>query len=118
VTHENLNLSPALIWLVILCVGLGTFALRAAGIVILGKIVQPQWFERALRYVPPAILGALISSSLLIRHDTIDFSFTNVRLLAAMLAAVVAWWRKSLFWTIAAGMIALWVLTFGASAMA
>ena len=113
-----MNPTSASIWVVIIAVGLGTFLLRASGIVLLGKREQPEWLQRALRYVPPAILGALLSSSLLIRDNAIDIGFDNHRLMAAILATAVAWWRKSLFWTIAAGMIALWLWSLGATALA
>jgi len=40
----------------------------------------------------------------------LDLSFGNVRLLAGVLAALVAWRTKNVLLTIAVGMVALWVL--------
>ena len=103
---QNLTL-----WLIILVAGLGTFSLRLSFIVLLEKMKEPELMRRALKYVPPAVMAALVSSSLLIRDDAIFLSLDNHRLLAAMIAAVVGWRTRSLLWTILSGLIALFALT-------
>jgi len=105
-----MNTSPAMLWLTIFGVGLGTFALRASCIMLLGKFEQPPWMEAALRYVPPAVLAAIISSSLFIEGEVVRVDVSDPRLAAAACAAVVAWLTRSLFFTIAAGMVVLWLL--------
>jgi branched-subunit amino acid transport protein len=47
---------------------------------------------------------------LLLRDDEFDLSLGNLRLLAGVLAALVAWRTKSVLLSIAAGLGALWVL--------
>jgi branched-subunit amino acid transport protein len=44
----------------------------------------------------------------LIHSDRIDFSLGNARLLAGLLAIVVAWRTRSAMLTIIVGMLALW----------
>jgi branched-subunit amino acid transport protein len=56
------------------------------------------------------VLTAIIVPELLYRNDQIDVSLTNVRLLAGLIAIVVAWRTKNALITIGVGMIALWVL--------
>jgi branched-subunit amino acid transport protein len=47
---------------------------------------------------------------LLIRSGSLDFSFANTRLLAGIVAIIVAWFTKNTLLTILAGMIALLIL--------
>jgi branched-subunit amino acid transport protein len=88
--------------------GLVTFAIRLSFIALLGKVELPLVVIRALRFVPPAVLSAIILPEMLVRDGAIDLRPGNVRLIAGVLAAVVAWRTKSVVLTIAVGMAALW----------
>jgi branched-subunit amino acid transport protein len=79
--------------------------------VLLGRIEIPLVVQQALRFVPPAVLTAIVVPELLYRNGQIDVSLTNLRLLAGLIAIVVAWRTKNALLTIGAGMIALWVLS-------
>jgi branched-subunit amino acid transport protein len=98
-------------WLpVFLAAGLVTFATRLSFIALLGKVEVPPLLTRALRFVPAAVLSAIIFPELLVRDGAVDLSPGNPRLLAGALAAVVALRTRSVAWTIASGMAALWGL--------
>jgi branched-subunit amino acid transport protein len=47
----------------------------------------------------------------LMPHGQFNLSFGNARLLAGVLATLVAWRTKSVLLTIAVGMIGLWALS-------
>ncbi len=98
------------LWLIIVGMGLVTFGTRLTPIVLLGRIEIPVIVQRALRFVPPAVLTAIIVPELLYRNNQIDVSVTNLRLLAGLIAIVVAWRTKNALLTIGVGMIALWIL--------
>ncbi len=98
------------LWLIVIGMGLVTFGTRLTPIVLLGRIEIPLIVQRALRFVPSAVLTAIIVPELLYRNDQIDLSLANVRLLAGLIAIVVAWRTKNALMTIGVGMIALWVL--------
>jgi branched-subunit amino acid transport protein len=98
------------LWLIVIAMGIVTFGIRLVPIVLLGRIEIPLVVQRALRFVPPAVLTAIIVPELLYRNDQIDVSVTNVRLLAGLIAIVVAWRTKNALLTIGSGMIALWVM--------
>ena len=55
-------------------------------------------------------MAALVSSSLLVQQGQLAISLDNRRLLAALLAAVVGYVTRSLLWTIASGLLALFAL--------
>ena len=101
---------PFSLWMLFLAIGAGTFLLRLSFIYLFGKVQMPQWLGRALRYVPVTVLAALVTPALTSPTGSLDLSFGNVRLLAGLAGALVAWKTKNVLWTICVGMIALWVL--------
>ena len=98
------------VWLLLIGMGLVTYAIRLSLIVLIGRVDVPPIIQRALRFVPPAVLSAIIFPELLRPGGALDLSFGNVRLLAGVLAAGVAWRTKNVLLTIGVGMVALWVL--------
>jgi branched-subunit amino acid transport protein len=99
------------LWLTVLLGGLITYAERLSLIAPMGRITLPPVLVRGLRFVPPAVLTAIIVPELLLPHGELDFSFGNARLLAGVLAAVIAWWSRNVILTVVSGMVTLWVLT-------
>jgi branched-subunit amino acid transport protein len=98
----------ASIWLILVAAGLLTYLTRLSFIGILGKWAPPRWVSRALRFVPPSVLTAILIPELLI-HDN-QLVLANPRLLAGFVAAAVAWRSKNVVLTIAVGMIVLLIL--------
>jgi branched-subunit amino acid transport protein len=98
------------LWLILIGAGVVTYATRLSFILLLERVEIPLRVRRALRFVPPAVLSAIIFPELLLRDDGLDVSLGNVRLMAGVLAALVAWRTKNILLSIAVGMGALWVL--------
>jgi branched-subunit amino acid transport protein len=65
-----------------------------------------------LRFVPPAVLSAIIVPELLRPAGVLSVSLANPRLLAGLLAALVVWRTRNAFAAIAVGMLAFWALQF------
>ena len=91
-------------------IGLGTFLFRFSFIYLYGKIKLPEWLRRSMRFVPAAVLAALIFPAILVDGDIIWISLQNPRLIAGLFAMVVAWRTKSLLGTIASGLGVFWLL--------
>lgn len=100
------------IWLVMLLGGLLTFGMRLSFIYLLARLDVPDVIWRALRFVPAAVLSALVMPALLMPAGHIDLGFGNHRWLAGLLAVVVAWRTRNMLLTILAGMIAIAILQF------
>lgn len=98
------------LWLIIIGMGVITYAIRLSMIVLLEKVDITPTIKQALRFVPPAVLSAIIFPELLQPGGTLDLSLGNERLLAGLLAMLVAWLTKNVLFTIAAGMVVLWLL--------
>ena len=98
------------IWIVMISIGLLTFATRFSFILLLEKINLPRNFQRALRFVPIAVLSAIIAPELGYSNNVLAISLTNPRLLAGLFATLVAFRTKNVILTILAGMTVFWVL--------
>jgi branched-subunit amino acid transport protein len=98
------------IWLVMLLGGLITFLTRFSLIYLFGKFNVPETIRQTLRYVPPAVLSAIIFPELFLRDGTMNLSLDNTRLLAGLVAIAVAWFSKNTLITILVGMLALFLL--------
>lgn len=98
------------IWLTMAGMGAVTFITRLLPIVLLEKLRLNGAWQRALRFVPPAVFAAIIVPELTSGGQAILSAAGVVRLPAAMLAAVVAWRTRSVLLTIITGMAALWLL--------
>jgi branched-subunit amino acid transport protein len=103
-------MSTTTFWLAILGAGAVTFALRLSFMALLGRIEVPPFLERALRYVPAAVLTAVVIPLLFYQDGALEISLGNERLLAGLLAAVIAWRTRNVLLVLGGGMAALWAL--------
>jgi branched-subunit amino acid transport protein len=98
------------IWLVMLLGGLITFGMRFSLIYLFGRFEIPETIRRALHYVPPAVLSAIIFPELFLLDGSLDLSLGNTRLLAGLIATLIAWFTRNTLITIVVGMLALFLL--------
>lgn len=98
------------IWLVFIFGGLLTYATRISFILLFDYIETPTWLRRALKFVPPAVLMALIFPELLLHKGALDISLGNLRLIAGSAAILVAWRTRNIWLTILIGMITIVLL--------
>jgi branched-subunit amino acid transport protein len=99
------------IWIVILLLGLGTFCLRFSFIYLAGRVDLPAQMTRALRFVPAAVLSAIVLPALTYDHGgALNLSFRNPYLIAGLIAGVTAWRTRSMLTPLCVGMVAVWLL--------
>jgi branched-subunit amino acid transport protein len=103
-------MSEGMLWIIILGGMLITYAIRLSFITLIPLAWMPPVLLRSLRFVPPAVLAALISPEVFRPQGVLDLSLQNHHMLAGLLAALVAWRSRNTWLTIATGMIALWLL--------
>jgi branched-subunit amino acid transport protein len=90
-------------WL-ILGMGAGVYGLRLAGLVLRDVALPPAW-ERALRFVPVALLTGLVVVSL-----TGQIYAEPSRLVAVVGAVIVAYRTRKMWACILAGMVVYWLV--------
>jgi branched-subunit amino acid transport protein len=83
-----------------------TYLTRVTMIVALGRGMPPL-LKRWLRYVPAAVLAALVVPATLAPQGRIE---VRLSALAVSVGALVAWRTRSVVWTIVGGMITFWLL--------
>jgi branched-subunit amino acid transport protein len=98
------------VWTVMLLGGLITFLTRLSFISLMGKMKLSPRLRRALTYVPPAVLTAIIFPEVFLKDGELFLSPGNFRLGAGLLAALVAWRTRNVFLTLLVGMAALLAL--------
>jgi branched-subunit amino acid transport protein len=98
------------LWLAVLGMGAVTYLTRAAPLLFLHGRRLPPGLLRALRLVPAAVLSALIAPELLQPGGAVELGWGNLRLLAGIVAIVVAWRTRNVFVTTVSGLASLWVL--------
>lgn len=99
-----------MIWVVMITTGIMTFLMRFSMFSGLINKPLPASFDRYLRYVPIAVLSAIIAASVVIDPATKAPNIGTDRALAAIIAVIVALVTKSVLSTIAVGLSVLWVL--------
>lgn len=105
------------LWFVILVVGLLNYLSRLSFIAMFARRSMPPLLARALKYVPAAMLTALVLPMILAAPSAPLTNHPDTRVLAAMIAGVVAFWTHSTLKTLGAGMLALWLLQAASPAL-
>jgi len=101
------------IWLVIFAVGAITYTARLSFIALFARRDIPPLLAEALKHVPVAMLTAIVVPAVVFMPaGVLRLDVGNAKLLAALVAGVVAWWSRSAVTTILAGMGALWALRY------
>lgn len=103
-------MNDSTIWVVFILCGVITFMLRWAFIVGWGRLFLPKGVRRALRFVPIAVLIAIIVSDTLLQNGQLAVTVNNYRLIAALVAVGVAAVTRNILFTIGAGFVTLLVL--------
>ncbi len=104
-------MSAAYLWAIIIGGMCVTYLTRLSFTVILPPERLPEVIQRGLRFVPPAILAAIVLPELLRPEGVVDISLHNPQLLAGFVAALVVWKTKNTWLTILVGMVALWLFS-------
>lgn len=103
-------MSTTALVLTVLAMGLVTYLIRLVPIALFTRLNMPVWAQQTMRYVPTAVLAAIIVPEMLRPGGTLDISLGNARLLAGVVAIVVAWRTRNVLLTVAVGMGVLWVV--------
>jgi len=98
-------------WPIAIALGVGTFFVRFSLMLIMDKLTVSDAVQRMLRFIPVAVLPALIAPAIFLHREGGDISFAGwERSVAAMVAVIVAYKTKNILATIASGMVTLWSL--------
>jgi branched-subunit amino acid transport protein len=97
------------LWVVIVAVGALNYLSRLSFIAFFASREMPPLLARALKFVPAAMLTALVLPMVLTPSAAGVLAGFNPRIPAAVVAAMVAWYTHSTLKTLGAGMATLWL---------
>jgi branched-subunit amino acid transport protein len=90
------------VWTAIVLAGIGTYAMRASFLVFAHRLADvPPSIQRLLRQIPPAALAAIVVPAFLRPEGELDL--WQPRLLAGVIAALIAWRTRNIALTLAIG---------------
>ncbi len=93
------------IFLTILGMAFVTYIPRLVPVYFLSSRSLPPIVVAWLRYVPVAVLAAMLFPSILVQEDQINLGLNNLFFWAALPTFLVAWKTRSLFGSVIVGMI-------------
>lgn len=95
-------------WLLIGGMALVTFAIRYVLLACSGRIQLSAGIVKALSFVPPAVLTAIVVPAVLMPDGTLALEWANGRIAGALAALGIGLWRQNLLLTIVIGMAVFW----------
>jgi branched-subunit amino acid transport protein len=96
--------------LLLLGMGLVTYAPRALPLLALSRRPLPRWLEEWLELIPVALLAALVTPAVLATPEPRAVSLARPELWVALPTLAIAWKTRSLGGTVVAGMLLYWLV--------
>jgi branched-subunit amino acid transport protein len=96
------------LWAVIFAVGALNYLSRLSFIAFFARRSVPPMLARALRYVPSAMLTALVLP--MVVDPGVAVAASMPKIVAAIIATAVAYFKLGTLWTLGVGMTAVWIL--------
>ncbi len=81
-----------------------TFGVRYPVLALVSRLSLPPAVLDALKFIPPAVLTAIVVPAVLMPDGLVSFGFDNAYLIAGIAAALISWRTKNLLLTIVLGM--------------
>lgn len=97
--------------IVLVACALGTYMFRGVVMLLLADRTISPVIERALQNVGPAVLAALTVNLAVSGGGGSGVEYVPIEMFSLVVAGAVAVWRKNLLWTLAAGMVSIWILS-------
>jgi len=89
-----------------------TFGVRFVLFARADKVVMPAFVEKSLKFVPVAVLTAIITPMTLMPNKHLDISLDNPWLLGAIAAFTVGIWRQHQLLTIVVGVLVFFIAKY------
>lgn len=97
-------------WIITLSIAIGTFLLRAVFIFIFDNANISERTQSLLKFIPPAVFAALVAPPIFLHQGQVDWLGGKERVIAAVVAALVALKLKNMIAVLIAGMGTLYLL--------
>lgn len=89
-----------------------TFGVRFVLFARAHRVVMPEFLDRALKFVPVAVLTSIITPMVFVSNHQVSLSLTNPWLIGALSAFVVGLWFQKQLLTIVVGVVVFFVAKY------
>jgi len=96
-------MTPSEMWM-IAGMTLVTFGVRYPVLLLVSRATLPARVLAALKYIPTAVLTAIVVPAVLLPAGELEVGLANANLVAGVFSALIAWRTRNLLLTIVAGM--------------
>ena len=99
--------------ILLVCLGMGavTYAPRVLPLLLFAGKEMPNWLKEALKFVPVAMLSALIAEDVFFKDDALFMSLSNPKVLAFMILIPIAAKFKSIPISLVVGVGSIFILS-------
>ncbi len=95
-------------WILISGMAIVTYLPRMLPMLVLSKRTIPEKLAKWMSFIPVSIFSALIFSDIFFWAGSLNGDpFTNLKLIPSILTAAIAYYTKSLLWSMVAGVASL-----------
>ena len=95
--------------LIIIGMSLVTYIPRMLPLVVLSKFDLPPLFLQWLKYIPVAVLSALLAPGVLVVNGHLSLGLNNKYFLASIPCFIIGFWTKNLFITVLVGIVSMFI---------
>jgi branched-subunit amino acid transport protein len=99
-------------WIAVVGLTIGTFLIRYSFIGLFAGKKLPPRFERAVQLAVPAIFAAIVIPLVVMANGSLNLASRWPYVVAAVMTALIAWWRGGTFTPIVTGMATLYALQY------
>ncbi|REG85810.1 AzlD domain-containing protein [Marinomonas pollencensis] len=92
-----------------------TFGVRFVLFARAHKVVMPGFLDRALKFVPVAVLTSIITPMIFVSQHQLNVSYDNPWLLGGVAAFVVGLWKQQQLLTIVVGVVVFFIAKYAFS---
>lgn len=91
--------------------GIATYLTRFPLLVLSRKKEIPEGLLKYMEYIAPSILTALIVPAIFIQNGKLNWSFSNIYIIAAIITSLVAYFSKNMLVSVITGICSVGLLS-------
>jgi len=105
-------MSNSTFWIVISVIGISTIIMRGSFILTADRFKLSDKFTDILKFIPASVLAALVAPAIFYHEGMVDALQGKERLLAGIIALLIAYKTRNIFFTILTGMGTLYMMQY------
>lgn len=105
-------MSNCTFWVVISVIGIATILMRGSFILTAERFKLSNKFADILKFIPASVLAALVAPAIFYHEGIVSAMHGKERMLAGIIALLVAYKSRNIFFTIITGMGTLYLVQY------